>query len=121
MPGSFIATFDAPGRAIPRDCHRRHTMACVTDPTCMQCWQRRPSAAASGDQPQRSLILPRGFDLPDELAEAFEIGARELRPLRLGELHRVDGLAVVDHLEVQVWAGRSAGVADEADELPELD
>jgi hypothetical protein len=47
MPGSFIATFGAQGGAISGDRWRRHTMACVTRPTCRQCCHRTGSRSIS--------------------------------------------------------------------------
>ena len=59
-------------------------------------------------------LLERAGDL---LAEAVEIEAAQLHGLELGMGDRVDRPAVVQHLEVQVRAGRAAGAADEADQL----
>src|SRR5215216_3924020 len=53
----------------------------------------------------------------DLLAEAVHVEAAQLHGLELGMIDRIDGLAVVQNLEVQVRAGRAARAADEPYEL----
>src|SRR5262245_10579535 len=73
--------------------------------------------AAGRDWLERGLAMPPRLELPDELAEAFEIGALQPDPLGLGKGHRIDRLAVLDDLEMQMRAGGPPGTADEADHL----
>src|SRR5690606_2691920 len=68
-------------------------------------------------RPQRA-----GVSCADEKRERIEAG-----PPRAGEgrrsvdvSHRIDGLAVAQHLEVQVRPGRTPGVAEPRDDLPAL-
>src|SRR4029453_1119764 len=59
-------------------------------------------------------LFERASDL---LAEAVHVETAQLHGLELGMVDRIDGLAVVQDLEVQMRPGRAAGAADEADEL----
>src|SRR5688500_20160909 len=65
------------------------------------------------------LALARAFfeRACDLLAEAVHVEAAQLQGLELGVINRIDGLAVVQDLEVQMRAGGAAGAADEAYEL----
>src|SRR5262245_26032438 len=68
--------------------------------------------SAGRDWEERGLAMPRRLELPHELAEAFEIGALQLCPLRFGKGQRIDRLAVFDDLEMEMWARRPPGIAD---------
>src|SRR5258707_9386371 len=72
---------------------------------------------AAERQCDRSLALAFGECVLDLIAETLEIGAAQLCALELRVGQRIDRLAIAQNLEVQMRAGRSAGVADEADQF----
>src|SRR5260370_33089940 len=76
---------------------------------------------AAERQCDRSLALAFGERVLDLLAEALEIGATQLCALELRVGQRIDRLAISQILEMQMRAGRSAGVANEVDQLPRSD
>src|SRR5204863_4245233 len=101
------------GRPGPR---RRAAAAAGADPDVPDGGLLRVARthARGGDERQLPVHGPgaRAF----RLRGGRETHARRARDLLLGQrAQRIDGGAVDAHLEVQVWAGRVAGRADEAD------